>query len=1527
MAKTLGRPALPLASARRFAAQEVNEESRTKVLRNFGYFMISTMCRLLTTLVGLAFFLQMGANPVTPTQAREKAAKFLNGRLAGKKKLAKRSQISLETALVGRDDSYYVFNVGEDGGFVIVSGDDATEEILGYSDDGRFDVATMPDEIKSWMQGYADEISWLRRNQSRLVRKTIESPYDDITLDEERLAYWNQRAPFWDKCPKEDDNQTLAGCVPLAMAQLMFYHKRPLKTFHEIPSHVEGIDDVAAGTSIDWNNMAALPSNIVKKEQKEAVANLVSHCGLAVAADYGTKGTSARGQDVVYALANYFGYSPSMEYLDRNHYSNEEWTLLINTELGKGRPVLYRGRSASGGHMFLLCGYKNGLYYINWGWGKEYNGYFRLAVTDFYSPIGDDYGGISRFNHNQGAIVGVYPTDGSEPYRPRLTVIDMDSFDDLTLTRQLSDTSFPAFDVTYNIAHYNPVSLEFELGCALFQNGVQVGDAFWTGQTLQFEKIGYKKRAYTIQISSDIPDGTYRLMPVCRENGQTEAIADYGGSHFYVEVTIQGTSLTAKAHNANSVVLNAKKFALAEGIVQKSGMPLEFDCELENNSTQNYTGDMKIVMDKPEGGDSLLVATQITVKPNEVKEFQLQFVPYRVGTYEVYLEDKNHNRLATETVNVEQAQYLRVVNYQLENYNAAKKSIEGSQLKGKVTVRNDGTEAFGDHFSVMLFCGDTQHGMGYDISANLQSGQEEEYEFEFSNLDAGSYYRLEFSYPDTQRFGTSDWFTCVEPNNDGLKVGDVFTAKTVEGVDVTYKVTSLSPKTVAVSSESDKMWAKAVAEETTGSVTIPEVVNGYQVTAIAAYAFCYTGITTITIPITVESIGRGAFFDCEELVTVNGMKHVKTLDEIAFRLCGKLSSLSLPSTLKYIGAQAFGSCSSLTSITIPASVTSIDCEGLFESCDNLTSIVVEDGNTVYDSRGNCNALIETATNTLLSGCAYTSIPVDITSIAPQALMGFSGLKDIIIPESVQEIGGYAFTDCLGLKSVTSLIKEPFAIEESVFSDFYGDNSIYSQATLYVPEGTWSAYSKTEGWEKFSKIVEIGSVPSVKGDVNKDGKVDVADVTMVINHIGKAYSANADVNRDMKVSETDASYIIKIILQSDIYSDPNAVDLGLSVKWSSMNVGASAPEEYGGYYAWGETKEKDIYSWQTYKFGDATAGGLTKYCLSSSYGTVDGKTVLESMDDAARINAGYVWRMPTKAEMDELVEQCTWVLETLNGIPGYRVTGPSGKSIFMPFGGSKSNDQHHSLGDVGFYWTSGLDGSTGAPALYMYDDKKAFMGYTRNQGLSIRPVLKRADERDDPRLEDIVPEEMREKMKNYMPIYNGINPPIIEGAYLLKPYTTVFCEDGHYKPGQVIDTYKIKFSNQDIDVNTIDMDKYDTEGDDYLAGKGAFISGDGTNFTAFFGTEGYSRQIYNRTALIISGTKDGDNIRNLHYGFVMVEKGDDPDKKLMDVGVFRIFKDGDNVSQPTTWDRASLKRKSPATTTHASQTAVDGGEAR
>lgn len=294
-------------------------------------------------------------------------------------------------------------------------------------------------------------------------------------------------------------------------------------------------------------------------------------------------------------------------------------------------------------------------------------------------------------------------------------------------------------------------------------------------------------------------------------------------------------------------------------------------------------------------------------------------------------------------------------------------------------------------------------------------------------------------------------------------------------------------------------------------------------------------------------------------------------------------------------------------------------------------------------------------------------------------------------------------------------------------------------------------------------------------------------------------------------------------------------------------------------------------------------------------------------------------------MDELYTRCTWKKERLNGVNGYRVTGPNGNSIFLPFGGTKSGSEHYNLGSTGFYWTSTLSDTQAAPALYMYDGEIDYMNYTRNSGKSIRPVLITADEVDDPRMADIIPEDMREGLKDHMPIYNGVNPPNIEGAYMVKPYTTVYCEDGHYSVGRVIDSYKVKFFNQNYLNNTLDMSEYDIDSNtgDYASGNGAFISGSGEHFTAFFATEGYTKGIYNKMAVVISGRKTSEGIKEYYYGLLMVDKAADPDHKLMDVGYFRIFKDGDGLCDPTEWD-AKYDVKVSTRGTHESRgTTIDG----
>ena len=187
-------------------------------------------------------------------------------------------------------------------------------------------------------------------------------------------------------------------------------------------------------------------------------------------------------------------------------------------------------------------------------------------------------------------------------------------------------------------------------------------------------------------------------------------------------------------------------------------------------------------------------------------------------------------------------------------------------------------------------------------------------------------------------------------------------------------------------------------------------------------------------------------------------------------------------------------------------------------------------------------------------------------------------------------------------------------------------------------------------------------------------------------------------------------------------EPEAVDLGLSVKWANFNVGAFHPTHCGDYFAWGEIEPKETYSWATYKWCDGTQNTMTKY------NTTDGKTTLEPADDAAQVHWGGKWRMPTKEEIQELFTRCTWKTETQNGINGYNVIGPNGNSIFVPTAGWYNEDLFGEgvQGNATYYWTSTLYSSN---KIHAYDlvfndvsgSNDGIIANTRRCGFPIRPV--------------------------------------------------------------------------------------------------------------------------------------------------------------------------------------------------------------
>ena len=339
------------------------------------------------------------------------------------------------------------------------------------------------------------------------------------------------------------------------------------------------------------------------------------------------------------------------------------------------------------------------------------------------------------------------------------------------------------------------------------------------------------------------------------------------------------------------------------------------------------------------------------------------------------------------------------------------------------------------------------------------------------------------------------------------------------------------------------------------SITIPNSVTSI---GDCAFGFC-GGLTSVTIGNSVKSIGFYAFGDCTSLTSINIPKSVTSIGDQAFSGCSGLTSINIPNSVTSIGESAFWDCSGLTSITIPNSVTSIG-NWAFYYCSGLASITVESGNTVYDSRENCNAIIETSSNTLHTGCKSTTIPNGVTSIGDLAFGGCSGLTSITIPNSVTSILGRAFRGCISLTSITipnsvtsignvafylcsgltSVIVEwdmPITIESGVFS-YHHQN-----VTLYVPKGSKDAYQTASVWQDFKEIVEIS-----KGDLNGDNEYNISDIILLIDMItvngddGFVATYIADVNSDGEVDIADIIAIINLMIEQ---ANSNAPELAMA----------------------------------------------------------------------------------------------------------------------------------------------------------------------------------------------------------------------------------------------------------------------------------------------------------------------------------------------------------------------------------------------
>lgn len=315
-------------------------------------------------------------------------------------------------------DAYYAYN-GTDNGFVILATDDCLPDlILGYSDNGRFDYATMPDAMKSFLEEMSQEVAVYVALHSKSNHASSSLEILDPIAPMVK-ARWDQGSPYNLMAPTASNGErSLAGCVPVAMGQVMNHFKWPLQgtgsnSYSWDMSGTQKSLSMDFSESIyDWDNICDTYGKNSTEAQKNAVAKLLLDCGVSIGARYNTGGTSGYDEDVLYALVDYFDYDKSQSLVNRQYYTKREWRDLLYNSLAAGLPVYYSGRSLEIGHAFVCDGYKDGLFHINWGWGGMSDGYFQIALLD---PDEQGLGGSSSgYQFNQKAMIGIQPNRGGE---------------------------------------------------------------------------------------------------------------------------------------------------------------------------------------------------------------------------------------------------------------------------------------------------------------------------------------------------------------------------------------------------------------------------------------------------------------------------------------------------------------------------------------------------------------------------------------------------------------------------------------------------------------------------------------------------------------------------------------------------------------------------------------------------------------------------------------------------------------------------------------------------------------------------------------------------------------------------------------------------------------------------------------------------------------------------------------------------------------------------------------------------------
>ena len=714
----------------------------------------------------------IGANAesISKTQAFSAAQHYLlsKGKILNQSRTPYRSVRKVN----GQPESayYYVFNAEGGNGYVIVSGDDRTPEILGYVDQGSFDEDNIPENMKSWLQLYADQIKFLADNNITVNRKAVRAramaQATRHSIPELLTTRWNQGRPYNLTCPdyyleddeKEDSplplrNGPATGCTATAMAQVMNFYKYPPQLKNTIPAYsitywskkspstskVISQKAIAKNTPIDWEHMLdkySWDDNHKPDRYDTAVANLMHYCGQAVTMHYGPQSGANFSAD---AYFKYFGYDNSCYVGERGDYSIDDWFNLLYNEISQGYPVLFSGFSSGGGHAFVLDGFDGeGLFHLNWGWGGGSNGWFLVSILN---P--GDNSGIGASSSSDGYSMG-------QRALFNLRLPDTNNFDTYAFIRDVSVTG-TSIKATYE---------NRSTGTASFHAGIvrldEEGNTVLVGNSQALTSMSVNtSTSKTFPIKGKLSEGTYRLSPACKPTRGTEWSPKYNRRSQYIEAVVDAdgnvTLTPVNISAGNSISVDTIMFP-GNRIV---GKEQEVKVVFRNNGNEYFK---EIHFFASQNNQKIYTKNRsiVAVRKDETVEVSYFFTPEETGTYNLWFctNSSGTGEVGSGTMEVITDAEAEKANLAVSSYtvnNAVSGYIYGSHMIGKASIRNNAKTDFKGKIRLQLWrqpnasgsaWGDT--GFSYDVE--IMAGKIATIDFNFDGLSENNRYYIAASF-------------------------------------------------------------------------------------------------------------------------------------------------------------------------------------------------------------------------------------------------------------------------------------------------------------------------------------------------------------------------------------------------------------------------------------------------------------------------------------------------------------------------------------------------------------------------------------------------------------------------------------------------------------------------------------------------------------------------------------------------------------------------------------------------------------